>query len=172
MIHALAGGEGAGRRQEVRTFGTTTRELLKPRDRLTEEKVAEVVEATGQYWRGAFSLLEEAMDVLPVNPAHVKGLRLRTAYDVAAVSPGLKACIEDLGANRLINVADGSREYSRPSINPGGGSLPRPGFGALLRLGATCCLRRVRRRPGRNLRSSPEGGALAGSGALRCCDER
>lgn len=44
--------EGGERRQEVRSFGTTTRELLQLRDWLTEVRVAEVVmEATGQYVR-------------------------------------------------------------------------------------------------------------------------
>ncbi|MBR7829706.1 transposase [Actinospica sp. MGRD01-02] len=67
--------EGGERRQEVRTFGTATKDLLALRDWLTGQEVATVVmEATGQYWRGAFYLLEEAMDVVLVNPAHVKGL--------------------------------------------------------------------------------------------------
>jgi len=63
------------RRQQVRTFGTTTRDLLELRDYLTDERVATVVmESTGQYWRGAFYLLEEVMEAILVNPAHVKGL--------------------------------------------------------------------------------------------------
>jgi len=67
--------EGGERRQEVRTFGTATRDLLKLRDWLTGLEVTVVVmEATGQYWRGVFYLLEEAVDVVLVNPAHVKGL--------------------------------------------------------------------------------------------------
>jgi transposase len=63
------------RLQQVRTFGTTTRDLLELRDYLTGEQVATVaMEATGQYWRGAFYLLEESMETILVNPAHVKGL--------------------------------------------------------------------------------------------------
>jgi transposase len=78
--------EGGERRQEVRSFGATTRELLKLRDWLIEETVAEVVmEATGQYWRGAFYVLEEAVDVVLVNPAHVKGLPGRKADVLDAV---------------------------------------------------------------------------------------
>ncbi|WP_212520840.1 IS110 family transposase [Actinospica acidithermotolerans] len=62
-------------RQEVRTFGTATKDLLALRDWLTGQEVTTVVlEATGQYWRGAFYVLEEAVDVILVNPAHVKGL--------------------------------------------------------------------------------------------------
>jgi len=62
------------RLQQVRTFGTTTRDLLELRDYLTGEQVTTVaMEATGQYWRGAFYLLEESMETILVNPAHVKG---------------------------------------------------------------------------------------------------
>jgi transposase len=74
-IRIPPGVEGGERRQEVRTFGTATRDLLKLRDWLTKAGVVSVVmEATGQYWRGVFYLLEEAVDVVLVNPAHVKGL--------------------------------------------------------------------------------------------------
>ena len=56
------------------------------RDWLTEEEVGVVVmEATGQYWRGAFYLLEEAMDVVLVNPVHVKGLPGRETDALDAV---------------------------------------------------------------------------------------
>lgn len=63
------------RRQEVRTFATTTNALLELRDWLVAEKVTLVVmEATGDYWRGAFYLLEDCLDVILVNAAHAKGL--------------------------------------------------------------------------------------------------
>jgi transposase len=49
--------DGGERRQEVRTFGTATRDLLELRDWLTGQQVTTVVmEATGQYWRGVFYL--------------------------------------------------------------------------------------------------------------------
>ena len=54
-------GEGKrGRRlQEVRTYPTMTRSLLVMVDRLAELGVTRVVmEATSDYWRGAFYLLE------------------------------------------------------------------------------------------------------------------
>lgn len=55
------------RRQEVRTFGTTTRDLPELRDYLTGAQVTTVtMEATGQYWRGAFYLLEEPMETILV----------------------------------------------------------------------------------------------------------
>jgi transposase len=68
-------GESGERRQEVRTYGTATRDLLELRDWLTGQNVTTVVlEATGQYWRGVFYVLEEAVEAVLVNPAHVKGL--------------------------------------------------------------------------------------------------
>jgi transposase len=63
------------RRQEIRTFATTTNALLELRDWLIDEKVSLVVmEATGDYWRGAFYLLEDDLNVMLVNAAHAKGL--------------------------------------------------------------------------------------------------
>jgi transposase len=63
------------RRQEVRTFATTTNALLELRDWLIEQQVELVVmEATSDYWRGAFYLLEDALNVMLVNAAHAKGL--------------------------------------------------------------------------------------------------
>jgi transposase len=63
------------RRQEIRTFATTTNSLLELRDWLVAEKVTLVVmEATGDYWRGAFYLLEDCLNVILVNAAHAKGL--------------------------------------------------------------------------------------------------
>lgn len=66
---------GRSRRQEIRTFATTTNALLELRDSLVAEKVTLVVlEATGDYWRGAFYLLEDCLNVILVNAAHAKGL--------------------------------------------------------------------------------------------------
>jgi transposase len=63
------------RRQVIRTFATTTTALLELRDWLVAEKVTLVVmEATRDYWRGAFYLLEDFLTVILVNAAHAKGL--------------------------------------------------------------------------------------------------
>jgi transposase len=63
------------RDQQIRTFDTTTNSLLALRDWLVEQRVTLVVmEATGDYWRGAFYLLEDCLNVILVNAAHVKGL--------------------------------------------------------------------------------------------------
>ena len=68
-------GRGRSRRQEIRTFATTTNALLELRDWLIAEKVTLVVmEATGDYWRGAFYLMEDVLNVILVNAAHAKGL--------------------------------------------------------------------------------------------------
>jgi len=63
------------RHTEVRTFATTTNALLELRDWLVEQRVTLVaIEATGDYWRPPFYLLEGDVNVILVNPAHAKGL--------------------------------------------------------------------------------------------------
>lgn len=63
------------RRQEIRTFATTTNALLELREWLLAERVELVVlEATGDYWRPVFYLLENDLNVVLVNAAHAKGL--------------------------------------------------------------------------------------------------
>ena len=63
------------RRQEIRTFDTTTNALLELREWLLDQQVTLVVmEATGDYWRGAYYLLEDTLNVILVNAAHAKGL--------------------------------------------------------------------------------------------------
>lgn len=63
------------RRQEIRTYATTTNALLELRDWLIEQQVTLVVlEATGDYWRGVYYLLEDTLNVILVNAAHAKGL--------------------------------------------------------------------------------------------------
>jgi transposase len=59
--------------QEIRTFATTTPELLALRDWLTEQRVTHVaMEATGVYWKPVYYLLENDFQLLLVNPAHFK----------------------------------------------------------------------------------------------------
>jgi transposase len=63
------------RRQETRTFATTTHSLLELRDWLVAEQVTLVVmEATGDYWPGTFYLIEDCLNVMLVNAAHATGL--------------------------------------------------------------------------------------------------
>jgi transposase len=71
------------RHSEVRTFATTTNSLLQLRDWLVAERVSIVVmEATGDYWRPPFYLLEDVLNVVLVNAAHAKNLPGRKS-DVA-----------------------------------------------------------------------------------------
>jgi transposase len=65
---------GRGRRQEVRTYATFTASLEAVADWLAAEGVTQVVmEATGQYWKPIWYVLEErGFDLLLVNARHVK----------------------------------------------------------------------------------------------------
>jgi transposase len=59
--------------QEVRTFGTTTAELLALLDWLLAWEVTMVaLESTGEYWKPVFNLLEGNVEVILVNAQHVK----------------------------------------------------------------------------------------------------
>src|SRR5574337_720997 len=69
---------------EVRTFGTTTVELLKLLDWLTQERCESVaMESTGVYWKPVFNILAVALAVVLMNAQHVKGL------------PGRKTDVQD-----------------------------------------------------------------------------
>lgn len=60
-------------KEEVRTFGTTTPELLELTDWLREWEVTHVaMESTGEYWKPVFNLLEGEFEVILVNAGHVK----------------------------------------------------------------------------------------------------
>jgi transposase len=64
-----------GMRKQVRTFGTMTRDLLRLRDWLAEEKVTHVaMESTGVYWKPIYNILEGEFEVLLVNARHVKNV--------------------------------------------------------------------------------------------------
>jgi transposase len=61
------------RLQHVRTFGTTTAELLALRDWLRAEGVTHVaMESTGVYWKPVYYVLDEECECLLVNAAHLK----------------------------------------------------------------------------------------------------
>jgi transposase len=66
-------GPGGQRRQEVRTFGTTTAQLLALRDWLLAQGVTHVaMESTGVYWKPIYYVLEDALTCVLVNPVYVK----------------------------------------------------------------------------------------------------
>lgn len=61
------------RRQEVRTYATTTVHLLEMHDWLQANGCTVVaMESTGVYWKPVFNLLEGNLKVLLVNPTHIK----------------------------------------------------------------------------------------------------
>jgi transposase len=66
-------GAGGDRVQHIRTFGTTTADLLGLRDWLEAHGVTHVVmESTGVYWKPVYFMLEESLTCVLVNAAHVK----------------------------------------------------------------------------------------------------
>jgi transposase len=73
-VRTPAPGAGGRRRQEIRTFPTFTADLEALADWLVAEGVTQVVmEATGQYWKPVWYVLEErGLALLLVNARHVK----------------------------------------------------------------------------------------------------
>jgi transposase len=69
------GQRGGRRRGEVRTFASTTNALLALLDWLRSERVTLVaMEATGDYWRPVFYLLEQELNVILVNARDAKAV--------------------------------------------------------------------------------------------------
>jgi transposase len=60
-------------RQEIRTFGTMTCDLLALSDWLVEQGVEQVaMESTGVFWKPVFNILEGRLAVMLVNAEHIK----------------------------------------------------------------------------------------------------
>jgi len=91
---------GAGRRgatSTVTTWGAFTNQVLALRDHLIEAQVTLVVmEATGDYWKPFYFLLEDGLNVMLVNARHVKNMPGRKS-DVSDA-----AWLADLGAHGLV----------------------------------------------------------------------
>ena len=63
------------KRQQVRSFGTMTADLLELADWLHEQGVSHVaMEATGVYWRPVWAVLEGEFELMLVNPHHIKAI--------------------------------------------------------------------------------------------------
>jgi transposase len=63
------------KKQEVRSFGTVTAELLKLSDWLRQHGVTHVaMEATGVYWRPVWAVLEGQFELILVNPQHIQAV--------------------------------------------------------------------------------------------------
>ena len=59
--------------KQVRTFGTTTRELVSLREWLLSEGCTHVaMESTGVYWKPIYAILEGAFEIVVANAQHVK----------------------------------------------------------------------------------------------------
>src|SRR5258708_5182465 len=59
--------------KQIRTFGTTTRELLTLREWLLSEGCTHVaMESTGVYWKPIYAILEGAFEIVVANAQHVK----------------------------------------------------------------------------------------------------
>ena len=153
-------GQG-GRRQEVRTFPTFTSGLEALAGWLTAEGVTQVVmEATGQYWKPVWYVLEEAgFQLLLVNARHVKILpgqdrrgRCRLAGGVVGAWPAarqLRAAAGDpraAGSDPLPQEAHPGPHRRVPTgPKDPGGRRHQAGLGRLRRarcLGARRCCRR------------------------------
>src|SRR4029434_6411137 len=68
--------EGAGAvRQEIRRFGTMTRELLELADWLQDQQGTHVaMESTGIYWKPVWNILEGQFAIVLVNAQHIKAV--------------------------------------------------------------------------------------------------
>src|SRR6187551_1007357 len=61
--------------QEVRSFGTTTTQLLELADWLGEHGCTHVaMEATGVYWKPVWHVLEDEFELVLANAAHIKNV--------------------------------------------------------------------------------------------------
>jgi len=59
--------------KQVRSFGTTTRELLSLREWLLSEGCTHMaMESTGVYWKPVYAILEGALEIVVANAQHVK----------------------------------------------------------------------------------------------------
>src|SRR2546429_9495509 len=59
--------------KQMRTFGTTTQELLSLRQWLLSEGCTQVaMESTGVYWKPVYTILEGALEIVVANAQHVK----------------------------------------------------------------------------------------------------
>jgi transposase len=79
-------GSRGGRRSQTKTFATTTSALLQLRQWLVDQRVTVVaMEATGDYWKPVYYLLEDQFEVQLLNAAHMRNV------------PGRKTDVSDAG---------------------------------------------------------------------------
>ena len=89
LVACLSIIEAGHRQKETRTFGTTTRELLRLRQWLVESRCTHIgMESTGVLWRPVADRLTGHFELVLVNAEHRKRV------------PGRKTDVQDAGANR------------------------------------------------------------------------
>jgi transposase len=65
-------------KKETRRFSTMTDDLIRLREWLTESGCTHAaIESTGVYWKPVFNILENAVEVILINPEHARALRGR-----------------------------------------------------------------------------------------------
>jgi transposase len=123
-------GENGRRTREVRTFGTTARELLRLADWLAAEGASHAaIESTGVLWRPVFNVLEERCTVVLVNARHIKQVPgrktdVRTCEWIAQllehglprpsfIPPRPTRELRDLTRRRRVLVAERAHEVNR-----------------------------------------------------------
>jgi transposase len=75
LVACLRVQEGRRRHTEVRSFGTTTTEILRLHAWLSETGCSHVaMESTGVYWQPVFNLLEGSVGVVLANAHHIKAV--------------------------------------------------------------------------------------------------
>ena len=75
VVACLRVQEGRRKEMQVRTFGTTTAELLRLQSWLMESQCSHVaMESTGVYWLPVFNVLEGACAVVLANAQHIKAV--------------------------------------------------------------------------------------------------
>jgi transposase len=60
--------------QEVRTFGTTTKDLLALADWLHERGCTHGAMSTGVYWKPVWHVLEDSLSLVLANAMHIKNV--------------------------------------------------------------------------------------------------
>jgi transposase len=75
VVACLRVQEGRRKETQVRTFGTTTAELLRLQSWLMDAQCSHVaMESTGVYWLPVFNVLEGACAVVLANAQHIKAV--------------------------------------------------------------------------------------------------
>jgi transposase len=71
----LVGAPDKRPKKEIRTFGTTTRELMQLRDWLHESGCTHIgMEATGIYWKPVYAVIEDDFEVVVGNAHHIRNV--------------------------------------------------------------------------------------------------